>query len=521
MKKVVTLLLTAGMLMSTTIHAYAIDFKAKGQWIMSFDYGEGMSGYSKTRSGGNMYGSGYGNPSEDTFEARQRVRLQLQAIASETLSGTVYFEIGESIWGNAGSGGALGADEAIIELKHAYIDWVVPETALKIRMGIQSIGLPSFPAGTGGTQVFYDDVAGIILSNRFSDMISLTAFWARPYNDNFNNVDNANLGISDNMLDNLDIFGLLLPVTFDGIKMTPWMTYAAVGKNFARDWTASDADNMGNAFTNVYTGLFPMGTAEKSITSFTRPDNNLNSYGSVFHVGFTGEVTLWDPVRLAWDFNYGDAQYGVDYLQRQGFFGSLLAEYKMFWGTPGIYGWYSTGDDGNLKNGSERMPTMDTGGGDINFSHFGSSGNPYIARANVIGNTLIGTWGIGARVRDFSFVEDLSHTFRVNYMSGTNSTKMARYMRGAVPPPANMSDTFSPSANPEAAFDTPAGIYMTTKDSALELGFTTEYQVYENLQIMVDAGYMALWMNQDSSVWANAFSATDAWNVNASFVYSF
>ncbi len=521
MKKIMTILLAAGLLISATLPAQAIDFKAKGQWIMSFDYGKGMSGYSQTRNGGKLYGSGYGNPSEDEFEARQRVRLQLEAIASESLSATVYFEIGESVWGNASQGGALGADGTIIELKNAYIDWIVPETDFRVRMGIQSIALPSFPAGLGGTQVFYDDVAGIVLSNKFSDMLTVTAFWARPYNDNFVNNTNINLANSDYMLDNVDMFALLLPMTFDGMKLIPWISYTAVGKNFARDWTAADPGSLGNAFTNAYTGLFPMGTAVNAMTNFNRGSANLDAYGSVLHVGFTGEITMWDPFRLAWDFNYGDASYGVDYLSRQGFFASLLAEYKTAWGTPGLYGWYSSGDDGNLNNGSERMPTMDTNNGDIDFSHLGSSGNPYIARSNVIGNTLIGTWGIGARVRDFSFIEDLSHALRINYIGGTNSTKMARYMRGVAVPSGNVANAFAPSTNVDAAFDTPSGIYMTTKDSALEVGFTTEYQVYENLEIMLDTAYMALWMDKSNAVWGNAFSATDAWNVNASFVYSF
>ena len=78
-------------------------------------------------------------------EARQRVRLELEAVASESLSGTVYFEIGDSVWGASnslyGGGGALGADGSIVELKRAYIDWMVPNTDLKLRLGIQGFYL--------------------------------------------------------------------------------------------------------------------------------------------------------------------------------------------------------------------------------------------------------------------------------------------------------------------------------------------------------------------------------------------
>ncbi len=84
MKKLMTLALAAAMMLGAATGANAIDFKAKGQWIMSFDYGmHGNFGESKANKN-----SGFGK-NEDEFEARQRVRLQLDAVASESLSGTV------------------------------------------------------------------------------------------------------------------------------------------------------------------------------------------------------------------------------------------------------------------------------------------------------------------------------------------------------------------------------------------------------------------------------------------------
>ncbi|MDD6181541.1 MAG: hypothetical protein PUB01_05670, partial [Desulfovibrionaceae bacterium] len=117
MKKLATLLLAAGMVFGAATGASAIDFKAKGQWVMSFDLGDNL-GFSE-----DGYGNGWGG---DDFDAMQRVRLQLDAVASEALSGTVYFEMGNQTWGNAKSGGALGADGKVVEVKQAYIDWIVP-----------------------------------------------------------------------------------------------------------------------------------------------------------------------------------------------------------------------------------------------------------------------------------------------------------------------------------------------------------------------------------------------------------
>ena len=101
MKKISTLLCAAALLLGCVSDASAIDFKAKGQWVMSFDYGENL-GFSD-----GPYGAGN---DEDNFNAQQRIRLQLDAVASESLSGTVYFEIGTQTWGKAAEGGSLGAD---------------------------------------------------------------------------------------------------------------------------------------------------------------------------------------------------------------------------------------------------------------------------------------------------------------------------------------------------------------------------------------------------------------------------
>ena len=59
---------------------------------------------------------------------------------------------------------------------------MVPQTDLKVRMGIQGIALPSFT--TNASQILDDDVAAISLNYQFNENVALTALWARPYNDN-------------------------------------------------------------------------------------------------------------------------------------------------------------------------------------------------------------------------------------------------------------------------------------------------------------------------------------------------
>ena len=507
MKKLMTLALAAAMMMGVATGANAIDFKAKGQWITSFDYGQ-HADFRSNQDG--RPGSGY--KGEDEFEARQRVRLQLDAVASEALSGTVFFEIGDQVWGQDSTGGALGADKSVVELKRAYIDWMVPQTDLKVRMGIQGIALPSFT--TNASQIMDDDVAAISLNYQFNENVGLTAFWARPYNDNNGYKWNGTDG-SQNYMDNMDMFAVLLPLTFDGVKVTPWVMYAAMGPGMFNKWGNGKFD-AGNAWTRASRGM---------TSGFTGTDP-LDTYGNAFWAGVTGEVTYWDPFRIAWDVNYGSASYADEKMNREGWLASLLLEYKLDWGTPGLYGWYGSGDDNNPKNGSERMPVVSANGNN-QFSNFAFNGNPYIAREGVLGSTMVGTWGIGARLKDVSFLEDLKHTLRVNFMGGTNAPKMAKYMRGAAGKnglAGVVPDDFgygSPYYDP---------MYLTTEDYALEVGLTNTYKMYDNFTVMLDAAYVALWLDDSSSTWGkNAMfghsrdrnGVYDAWNVNLSFVYSF
>ena len=534
MKKIATLLLAAGLVFGAATGASAIDFKAKGQWIMSFDYGQngGFTG------GNGMTGFNKANKSykgEDEFEAKQRVRLQLDAVASESLSGTVFFEIGAQTWGQNSTGGALGADNAdVVKLKNAYIDWMVPQTDLKVRMGIQGIALPSM---TTGSNVFNDDVAGVVASYQFKENVGLTAFWARPWNDNFTGWNDTVHGkdYQSNYMDNVDVFALLLPLSFDGVKVTPWGMYAALGPNAFAAQTGNATDGWGrNYFGNVSgtsakyptAGMFPAGGAMHK--DGTLVNKRLNSYGNAWWAGLTGEVTMWDPFRIAWDFNYGSAQYDESRLNRSGWLASLLFEYKMDWGIPGLYGWYASGDDDNPANGSERMPSISVNNNNNGFSNFAFNGNPYWTnREGVLGYSMAGTWGIGARIKDVSFVEDLKHTLRVNYIGGTNAPKMAKYIVGNTRGYPGLDPDGINGPNMQGLGMDP--LYMTTQDSALEIGLSNSYQMYENFTVYLDANYLATWLDHSKSVWGRSAmngkdgsdQERDPWNVNLSFVYAF
>ena len=507
MKKILTLMLAAGMLLGAASGAKAIDFKASGEWLVGFGLGDG----SLIKDVDNKK-----HHHDDTFNAGQRVRLQLDAVASESLSGTVFFEIGDQMWGNAESGGALGADGKEVKVKNAYIDWMVPNTDLKLRMGLQAVAMPNV---AGGSAIMDGDAAAVVASYQFNDNVGLTALWMRPLNDNYTgaNAEGELYGNGyKNYLDNMDLFALMLPLKFDGVELTPCAMYGMQGKN-AR-FNEGGVDTADGALSETLPGYYPgMNGLALGKTG--------KAYGSMFWAGLPVAITAFDPLNIEFDINYGyvEAMGRYDVLKRgvesvlgsskrEGWLVKALVEYKMDWGTPGIFGWYASGDDGNVKNGSERLPSIAGAG---NFTSFMGDGNlAWGTGYNFYDNNLTyaGTWGVGLQIADVSFVEDLKHTFRVAYWGGTNSPSMVKYMGSGVA----WDET-------TAAQDGP---YLTTNDGLLEFNLVNSWQIYENLEANLELGYIVNMMDKDT--WDKSYiseqrnwSKQDAWKAQLIFAYTF
>ncbi|WP_304679645.1 outer membrane homotrimeric porin [uncultured Desulfovibrio sp.] len=499
--------------------AEAIDFKARGWWLFSAQYGQNGNFSNKGHTGYDSL--------EDDFEARSRVRLQLDAVASESLSGQLYFEIGKFIWGKAGNpqgGGALGADSSdLIKLKRAYIDWMVPNTDLSVRMGIQAFRSPFF--ALDGPTVLTADGAGVTASYKINNNAGLTGFWMRPYNDNYI----SGSGRQNGFLDNVDFAGLLVPLRSDGWAMTPWGVYGAIGPNtFRTGKNPAPGENsfFGQRINGVdgnyfYSGMFPL-LADKTAINRKTP----SQYGNAWWAGLTGELTMWDPLRIAWEFTYGGVSWMDDpAMDRKGWMGALLFEYKTGWGVPGIYGWYASGDDDDVGNGSERMPYIVNDFGVSGFSStFAGPDINGLERDRVLANTLIGTWGVGARLKNVSFFHNLRHTLHVSLWGGTNSSGILEKIHDRT------GKWMSPNVNDNTGFKVPVGrdnMYLTDKDYALELGLLNQYKIYENLSVNLEAGYVHLMLDKSDDTWGLAATGggkrgiRDAWNVSALFIYSF
>ena len=118
-------------------------------------------------------------------------------------------------------------------------------------------------------------------------------------------------------------------------------------------------------------------------------------------------------------------------------------------------------------------------------------------------------------------MEDLKHTFHISLLGGTNDPGILKKYH------ERTGEWMAPN-NPEGT--TKVGrenLYLTTRDYALEFGLLNEYKIYDNLQVNLEASYIALWLDKSDDVWGQSLTGgdhrdiRDAWNVSVLFIYSF
>lgn len=322
MEKLRTLLLAAALIFSAAGAAQAIDFKIKGQWNMGFAVGE----TSLIKNYRNAAGEKIKGSNEDTFAARQRLLLQMDAVASESLSGTVMFHIGPQQWGRGNwQGGALGADgNQIVKVRQAYIDWLLPNTSLRTRMGIQNFALPN---AAGGSAVFDLRAAAVNAHYYFNDNVGLTALWFRPFNDNYTGPDGVNRDPA-NYLDNMDLFALMLPLHFEGVDVTPWVMYGIRGRNTGASGVYGAIwDGRPDVSMTPYLGAQTDNASGLNVTAYGR---TTKAYGNMFWAGLPVVLKAFDPWNIEFDINYG-------YVEGMGRFRNMVR-----------------GDPGDIRRGSSK-----------------------------------------------------------------------------------------------------------------------------------------------------------------------
>ena len=373
MKKLVTLLAAAGMVVAASAPANAVDVKLGARYRTAFATGQGFDG----------------NNREDI---RHRMRLELTMAASENLSAFVQFQINhQNRWGmtdkHGHTGATFGNDGASrhsITARMMYLDWTVPGTAIKVRSGRQDLGLPN--EAFGGNSILgagYGGREGIVVTAPVNDNFGLTALWARLGTDGQDNLDTNT---------NDDMFAVAANLKFDGVSGAVYAAYATL-------------DNTDTVESSRGTYLNGWGNG--------RPAGE----GDAYWVGFTSTFSMFDPFTLKLSAAYGTFEGKDSANDTDGWNVQAKASYKTAFGTPVFGGWYFSGTD---SYGEGWMP------GAAYFYGTKHYYDGYACLANFQGNTRNdGNWAVQAGIEGMSFLSNLTHDFHVTYLKGTNDDSLA------------------------------------------------------------------------------------------------
>ncbi len=454
MKKILTLFLLAGAVLAySSTPAAAIDVAIDGEYLLQYEIGS--SGF-------------HGDNINDN---QQRVRLGMTFTASENLSG--YFQT-ESIWELGNNDDKMdnmsgsGFDGAAIRLytRQAYIDWTLPGTDVKIRMGRHSFDMPAYASVSPIISDMLGDGVVVDLPFGEDDAYDITAFWTRMAR------KPGTITPDDTVQGKkFDIFGLIGKANFDSLEFSPWVLYGAKGKGAEGEHT-EDFDN-------------PMGY-QGNIIGDARADTIIAGLGM--------EWTPFDPFTVDLDVAYGHTNYSNHPDERvqdqEGWYVAGKVSYTLDFFEPAIMAWYASGDKKNADMYSGQVPSI--------FGDFDGTSTYFDGAWGIFGGnrtTIGGTWGVSLQFNDISFIDGLSHDFSVTYFSGTNNKYNGGYGDG---------------------YD-----YLTTADRAVEFDLLTTYEIYKNLTVALELAYIIEDFDTKTEHGRSGESYDNDWRAGLIFQYTF
>ena len=448
MKKLATLLLAAGMVVASTAPANAVDVKVSGEYRHSFSTGSDF----------------LGNNAEDF---RHRMRLNLALAASENLSAFVQFQLNHgNQYGSADKHGT-GSN---IQTRQLYLDWVVPTTAIKVRMGRHQLGLPEEAFGSNSILgAGFGARDGIVVTAPVTDWLGLTGIWARLGTDGDTDLDTNNTD---------DMFALAANLKFEGVSGAVYAAYATLDDNSKQDnWVIGDTGDIKND---------PAARYARNTWNDGRP----SAEGDAYWVGFTSTFTFFDPFTLKLSAAYGEfnaANKGD--ANANGWNVQVKGSYALPFGTAVLGGWYFSGND---DEGKGYMP---------NAGYFAGTNHiydGYVSLTNPSFTNNFGTWAVQAGIEGVSFLEDLTHDFHVTYMEGTNDKELGN-------------NTFYLKKGAWTG-------KMTDDDASVEFTLNNVYKIYKNLAAHLELAYV---INDFGDAAEKEGFTEDDWYASLTFQYKF
>jgi hypothetical protein len=403
-----------------------IDFNARGSWRVVGELSDNWN-FSDDLS-------------EETYAISMRARTWFDFTTSGGVKAVLGTEIGDARFGEPGALD-LGGDNETLEVKHLYVQFPWPNTDLTFSAGLQGFALP----GYFSSPILDDDVAGLVVSTPFSETVSLTLAWLRPY-DLEHAQDGTGSGLFGETSDEFDIVAALAPITLNGAIITPYALYAFIGQDFADQ--------------------------ELDLPGPSSGDH------SAWWIGGNVALTLFDPLTISADFIYGVAEFKLitETIDQAGWYLDLAISYPWRALTTELFFIYASGDDAGGDDG--RMPSVSP---DFVATSFFFNGSPLGSGFEFKDPASVGLWAIGIRVKDITLVDKLTHTVTIMYVQGTSDAD-AEFS-------SPLSNAFS-RAFLLAPGDGQGPLFFTKDDSFLELNVDSTYQMHEHLQGIVEFGYI-------------------------------
>lgn len=452
---------------------------------------------------------------QDENSISQRLRLGLDFLADEDLKATVELQMGTSSWGQGGLG--LGQGDAAPTgsfspmVRQAFIETVLPDTDITLRAGYMDFALASSFAGS---PLLEDSSAGALVLSMplVEDALSITAGYLRPW-DTFNAT--GQVPPRDTAMD--AVFLTLPMEAGESLALTPYALFAWGGRSsLSQALVLSEGDGDGG----LARGLMAPG-----LKLAASPDHSFDGGFTAWWTGLSANIREGDHFWVGLDLIRGQFGQGWKANSRQGWFADLGLGWKgleigPLTLDPVVFAAWSSGEDADPANGSERLPVLE------NYFSVGSfyfEGSSFSTGDMGNQNDQIGFWTVGLSLKDITWTERLSQDIHVLYIRGTNSHRL---LESAALPASRQWDG-------DYAFGTGSqGGFLTDKDSLWEFDLNTSFQVYEELTAVLELGWIRQGLNREvwNSYYARGgdpgtalprFKGTDATKMMLGMIYEF
>jgi len=436
MKRLIMLAVLCAFVLSAAVASAAdikavAEFKNDAVWMSNWDFSDGnQARHSATQR---------------AFDIAQRLDVTFDFIANENLKAVFNIRVDQT-WGRDGAAKLGNSPKDAIAVRKAYLDFNWPGTAVNVKTGYQGVALPY---AFNGSMLLDSRAASLMVSYPFTDTFAGTAAYIR-----------AESTSAD--LTYLDLYALMADINVGDMNFQPFFVMGNPGENLGANG-AFDGMKAINASANKLDGAYWLGLAASM------------SFGELSFAG---------------DINYGNVSGSKNVDDRTGWYLALSGEYAMDMMTPEAYFVYTSGEDDDLNNGSERMPTVAK---DWAIGSFFFGGDAWLNGSLNGGDAPLGFWALGVTLKDIqSFADGLFHYATVIYAKGTNDDKVV----------GNLA----------------YGRALGKDDSMIEVDFNTYYKLYDALTVGVELGYVNL--DADKKSWGGADGGS-AYKVATGLKYKF